>query len=461
MRIAASTDEDADTLADSRDWQVVLETLRANPRGVFHGGGVVTDDMLRDLASIEGLEALYLGGCKSLTDDGARHLRSMRALRTLDLSGTAITDAAMSSLSQLEQLESLSLAMTRVTDDGIQLLAQLEKLRDVNLAWTRTGDRALAALAGKEHLTRLHSGGLLTDAGVAHLHNYPALKQWQGGYGRIQRMEDGNLPNAITLRGEITDTGIAHLRGLEGLYSLNVDDSSLPLTATTLAHLKSLPHLESLWVDAKDDWMPHLAELPVLRFLSVQDTTAGDDGFEALSRSKTIERIWGRRTHNLRDRGYVALARMPKLRSLSLSALNVSDDAVSTLPEFPALRELMPMDIPDSGYRHIGQCVNLERLTLMYCRDTTDAATEHITSLRKLTHYFNSYTTITDRTPELLSTIDSLERVVFDVCHNLTDAGIAKLARLPRLREVRVSGRRVTPAARTAFSSAVRVRVSF
>ena len=80
----------------------------------------------------------------------------------------------------------------------------------------------------------------------------------------------------------------------------------------------------------------------------------------------------------------------------------------------------------------------------MYCRDTTDAATEHITGLSKLTSYFNSYTTITDRTPELLSTMDSLERITFDACHGLTDAGIARLARLPRLRELRVAGRGVT-----------------
>ena len=50
----------------------------------------------------------------------------------------------------------------------------------------------------------------------------------------------------------------------------------------------------------------------------------------------------------------------------------------------------------------------------MYCRDTTDAATEHITGLTKLSYYFNSYTTITDRTPELLSGMDSLERITFD-----------------------------------------------
>jgi hypothetical protein len=206
--------------------------------------------------------------------------------------------------------------------------------------------------------------------------------------------------------------------------------------------------------------MPAIARMPRLRFLGAQDTVAGDDGFVALSQSSSIEYIWGRRCHNLRRRGFLALARMPALRGLSVSCLNVDDVGISALPTFPALRELMPMDVPDAGYRHIGKCTELESLILMYCRDTTDAATAHITGLPNLSYYFNSYTTITDRTPALLSGVGSLERITFDVCHGLTNAGIARLARLPRLRELRVSGHQLTADVADAFSSQVRVMYS-
>jgi hypothetical protein len=150
---------------------------------------------------------------------------------------------------------------------------------------------------------------------------------------------------------------------------------------------------------------------------------------------------------------------MPALRSLAVSCLNVGDQGVAALPSFPALRELMPMDVPDLGYRHIGRCERLESLVLMYCRETTDAATEHIARLPNLTSYFNSYTAITDRTPQLLSEMDSLERITFDACHGLTNAGIARLARMPRLREVRVSGIGMTADVGAAFPP--RVDVSF
>ena len=175
-----------------------------------------------------------------------------------------------------------------------------------------------------------------------------------------------------------------HLRGLDGLFGLDLDDSRLAITAAGLEPLVSLPHLGSLHVDAKDDWMPYIAQMPRLRFLGAQDTPAGDEGFVALSTSPSIEYIWGRRCHSLGRRGFVALANMPALRGLSVSCLNVDDVGVSALPAFPALRDLMPMDIPDAGYRHVGKCERLESLILMYCRDTTDAATEHITGLRKL-----------------------------------------------------------------------------
>ena len=95
----------------------------------------------------------------------------------------------------------------------------------------------------------------------------------------------------------------------------------------------------------------------------------------------------------------------------------------------------------------------------MYCRDTTDVATEQLAGLTALRSYFNSYTTITDRTPELLSRLDSLERVTLDNCHQLTNAGIAHLARLPRLTHLRVNSHGVTPVVRTAFAVTVDVDI--
>jgi hypothetical protein len=416
----------------------------------------MTDGVMGELASrVETITALDLSGSKELTDAGVRHLARLASLEYLDLSGTGVTDAGLDVLRHLPRLRTISLAWTGVTDEGIRALATCHELERVNLGATRAGDGALRALAGKEKLR--HLAIALSDAGFPLLHDLPVFKAWRGGEAELGLFGPKSMPNQLSLRGSFTDRGMKHLRGLEGLFGLDIDDSRLGITAAGLEPLVGLPHLGALGVDAKDDWMPHVAAMPRLRFLGVQDTTAGDDGFAALSRSRSIEYIWGRRCHNLRRRGFVALAAMPALRGLSVSCLNVDDAGVAALPTFPALRELMPMDVPDAGYRHIGRCERLDSLILMYCRDTTDAATAHITGLPQLSYYFNSYTTITDRTPELLSTMNSLERVTFDTCHGLTNAGVARLARLPRLRELRVSGRGLTGEVRKAFPTTVRV----
>lgn len=445
------------TIGVSREWDEILQLLAARPSARLDAAGQMTDAMLAEVARIDGITSLDLGGSKELTDDGLRHLARLPRLAHLNVSGTAITDRGLEVLGELPALETISLAMTRVTDEGVASLASCQELSRVDLSWTRTGDGAFRALAGKRKLRQLRSGNAVTDAGLALLHELPVFESWQGGEPGMSLLGDSSEPNNLRLRGSFTDRGMRRMRGLDGLFGLDLADERLAITAAALDPLLSLPNLGWLAVDAKDDWMPYIAEMPRLRFLGVQDTPAGDDGFVALSRSRSLEYLWGRRCHNLRNRGFAALARMPALRALSVSCLNVDDAALSALPEFPALRELMPMDIPDAGYRHIARCEPLESLILMYCRDTTDAATEHITRLRKLSYYFNSYTTITDRTPELLSTMDSLERITFDVCHGLTNAGVARLARLPRLRELRVSGRQISGDVAGAFPPRVSV----
>ena len=116
------------------------------------------------------------------------------------------------------------------------------------------------------------------------------------------------------------------------------------------------------------------------------------------------------------------------------------------------------MDVTDEGFRHVGQCAGLEALWCMYCRDTTDRATEHIAGLPRLRHYYAGASHITDRTLELLSRMTTLERVEIYECLGVTDAGLALLARLPALREVSLAGLpEVTASGIAAFPPRVHV----
>jgi hypothetical protein len=120
----------------------------------------------------------------------------------------------------------------------------------------------------------------------------------------------------------------------------------------------------------------------------------------------------------------------------------------------------MPMDVSDDGFRHVGRCAQLEDLWCMYCRDTSDVATGHLSDLTRLRTYYAGKTRITDRSLEILARIGSLESIDLSECAGITDVGVAHLAGLPALRELSIaSSPRVTRACVVAFPA--RVRVSY
>jgi hypothetical protein len=314
-----------------------------------------------------------------------------------------------------------------------------------------TGDGAIEALQGKPRLHHFSSGKLVTDAGLSLLHNFPMLKTSHANAGRL------------LIDGPFTNKGLAGLAGLEGVFDLDLFWHVTGITSDGFAHLVGLPNLSSLGADgglSDNGAMQYIAAMPRLRRLRAQETTATDEGFEALSQSRTLEFLWGRDCTNLGSRGFIALSKMPALRGLGVSCKNVDDKALSTLPEFPALRELTPIAVKDDGFRHIGRCTRLDRLTCMYCRDTTDVATEHIAALR-INYYYAGLTLITDRSLEILGRITSLEQVELYECNGVTDAGLVFLASLPRLREVHLDGLPgVTLDGGRVFPARVRVKYS-
>lgn len=451
-----------DAAARSRDWDEVIDLMRTRRLEGLAASGQMTDSMLERLSRLEHITALDLNTSTALTDEGLRHLARLPNLRMLSVGGCrGITDRGLEVFRHLPALEAVNLGWTPITDEGAEHLAACAELRAVDLSATQTGDGAIRALVEKKHLADFRSGDAVTDTGLGHLHGCPVFRDWQGGDARMSLLGFDAGPNFLMLRGTFTDAGFTQLVGLNGLFALNIDSNQLRITGRALTPLVDLPHLEWLSFDAKDESMPYIAALPRLRFLMCQDTSAGDEGFVALSRSKSIEHIWGRRCYNLGRRGFAALADMPALSHLSVSCKNVDDAGLAVLPRFPALRELMPMDLPDEGYRHIGQCRGLTSLVLMYCRDTGDLATSHIVGLPALKKYFASYTRITDRTPEMLSTMSSVEEITFDSCAGLTNAGIASLARMSGLRRLSLSGMRsVTEDVVKAFRPGVEVRHS-
>lgn len=416
------------------DWDRLVDVMKERKITSVAANGLITDEALAKIASLDFVTGLHLGGSRELTDDGLFHLARMPQLEVLELSeypGGKLTDRGLKVLCHLPALRKFEMTWQHgISDQGVANLRYCESLEEVNLMGSPTGNGAIDALQGKPKLRRFHSGRLVTDEGIPLLHNFPLLKNADA---------QGAM---LLLDGPFTNVGLAGLAGLDGIFELDLFWHVNGITTDGFIHLTRLPNLMTLGCDGKlsdDTAMKHIAAMPRLKSLRIQESVATEDGFVALAQSRSLEGIWGRVCPNFGTRGFRAFSQMPSLRRLGIGCKNVDDDALAALPEFPALRELTPIDFRDEGFRHVGCCRNLERLTCMYCRETGDVATGHIRELT-IRYYYAGLTQITDNSLEILGSMDSLEQVDFYECLKITDAGLPSLARLPRLREVHLDG---------------------
>jgi hypothetical protein len=435
------------------EWDEVIAVMREQKITTFTSHGLATDDVMAKISRLGQVTRLSLGGSRELTDDGLLHIGRMQQLERLELSeypGGRLTDRGLEAVRHLSNLRTFEMTWQQgISDAGVANLRFCDRLEKVDLMGTRTGDGVIEALEGKAALRNFSTGYMITDRGLDRLHGYPLLKSWHGEGARLL------LDGAITTLDPLAE--------LEGVAELDLFWHVKELGPDAFRQLPKLPNLQVLGCDGNlshDVAMAYIAEIPKLKRLRAQESAATDEGFVALAQSRTLEGFWGRDSEGFGSRGFRAFSKTPALRSFGTNCKNVGDAALATLPDFPALRELTPIGFQDDGFRHIGHCPQLERLTCMYCRDTGDTATEHIAGL-SLKYYYAGLTKITDRSLEILGQMQSLEQVELYECQGVTDAGVALLAGLPNLREAQFSGcEGITLAGTRALPSRVRVGYS-
>ncbi len=448
-----------------KDWDTVFSVAKEHNISQLTADAI-SDGALERLSDLDQITHLHISGSRGVTNHGIMHLTRMPQLRDLELGGrsSSITDLGLNALHHLPELRRFQACWTPgLSDNGLAGLTSCDRLEDVNLLGTQTGDGAIKAVVGKHYLRRFQSGQCVTDNGLALLHEFPIFKSWQGGKIKYGLVAADAEPNYLLIDGPFTNAGLAKLAGLDGLFALNLFWPTPAFTSEGVAALKHLPNLGFLGCQdnhCDDQAMSHIASFPRLRMLMAQGAVASDAGFKALSRSQTIEYLWGRECPNLTGQGFAALSAMQSLQGVAISCKNVDDTSLSKLADFPALRELVPIDVDDAGFRHIGRCENLEALWCMYCRNTGDVATNHIAGLSLKTYYAGK-TKITNRSLEILGRMVSLEHIEFWQCAGLTDAGMQHLRGLPRLRQLSLDGLpNVTRQAIESFPSHERIKYS-
>ena len=202
--------------------------------------------------------------------------------------------------------------------------------------------------------------------------------------------------------------------------------------------------------------------MPHLRRISMGDPVASDVGFAALAKSPSLEDIsaWNAQNVTTAD----SLANLPRLQSLFLGGPKLKDEGLSQMPHFRNLRRFLVgrnNAFTDECFRHLAQAPKLTHLVNMYLPTTGDRATDYLADSAHLIEYrvfANGQAQFSDHSLQRLSSMESLERLILDGLPRISNDGLIKLTRLPRLKSLTVTNcRQISHGAFAGFHKRVSI----
>ena len=284
-------------------------------------GTAATEATLTTLAPLDRLETLRFDF--PLSDDGAERLRKLPALRTAG-GPLRLSARGVAAVAALPKLERLSLIGDGVTDAALAPVGEMRALRYFQVQDAPVTDAAVERLAGIETLEELSvSGTRVSGDSIASLGRLPRLRSLSLGFGGPGDAYRGDRP---------TLEGVAECRGLRSLVltggGLGPDDFA------DLVNLTGLTFLEVWDVPFTDEAAYHVAALRSLTHLSAQGASVSDVGLGSLASLPDLERVLIRGP--ITRAGLLRLAELPKLEMAYVSSPYMSGADGESLREAAA-----------------------------------------------------------------------------------------------------------------------------
>ena len=158
-----------------------------------------------------------------MTDEGVKTLAKLPKLKTLDLSHTGITSAAVVSLKGHSGLRELNLGCTRVGNAGIEALSGNENLTLLDIAGTEVNGAGMIHVGKLRHLRTLYVTGIPNEA-LAAIEELVELEEFSGPI----RINDVGLYHLRKMKNMRCIGGSMHLvtdNGLKSIPPLRISES--------------------------------------------------------------------------------------------------------------------------------------------------------------------------------------------------------------------------------------------
>jgi hypothetical protein len=190
-------------------------------------------------------------------------------------------------------------------------------------------DEALARIA-ESHGARIGSLHLqntgVTDAGLRHLWKLTKLRHLM-----IRNYPERIRPGIVVPPSPITDAGLVHLKGLNHLWTLNLNN--LPITDVGLEAINDLPELMALYLSRTKVQGHGLAKMKSLARLStlyLDGSGMTEDGLKALSGATSLQ-ILSLDHVPLTENALPLLKAIPRLDRLEITGCGFLDEEVDAL----------------------------------------------------------------------------------------------------------------------------------
>jgi Leucine-rich repeat (LRR) protein len=194
----------------------------------------------------------------------------------------------------------------------------------------------------------------------------------------------------------------------------------------------------------KDSDVALLARLPQLRALELTGLQLVDDDLVPLRRLGQLQELYVTQTH-ITDAGLAHLDAFPQLKKIALNDTHVSSAGLAHLARLTELEELElgTTKVDDEGLVHVKQLSKLRRLSLFNTR-VTDAGMTHLKEMTQLRELNLVLTQVSDAGLAHLTGLTQLE--VLFLGEQITDEGLIALEGLTQLRRLGLGSNKITDA---------------